>query len=71
MTIGNVIIPIDELHHFSGRGGPGPPTSDGDLAVDWKPWPSMAFKSFDDFSRGTDAPAEHIAPSHRCQKDES
>ena len=21
----NVIIPIDELHHFSGRGGPGPP----------------------------------------------
>ena len=22
-----IIIPIDELHHFSGRGGPGPPTS--------------------------------------------
>ena len=22
----SVIIPIDELHHFSGRGGPGPPS---------------------------------------------
>ena len=23
----SIIIPIDELHHFSGRGGPGPPSS--------------------------------------------
>ena len=52
-----IIIPLDELHHFSGRGGPGPPTrcsmcvnfqhfteaDDGKTQAGRKPWKGCDF----------------------------